>query len=90
MVKYIIWIIILKMDRFSRMSIKSKHKKPTLAPHKISNNHTTFNKHTPAPVPNKYKLYSTNIRAWSISIPYYWNNLPLVIRSTVDTSYFDE
>ena len=39
-------------------------------------------------LPDKYKLHSTNIRAWSISIPYYWNNLPLVIRSATVTSTF--
>ena len=32
-------------------------------------------------LPDKYKLRSTNIRAWSISILYYWNKLPLIIRS---------
>ena len=39
-------------------------------------------------LPHKYKLHSTNIRAWRISIPYYWNNLPLVIRSDTVTSTF--
>ena len=36
-----------------------------------------------APTSFSYRIniiHSTNIRAWSILIPYYWNNLPLAIR----------
>ena len=39
-------------------------------------------------LPDKYKLHSTNIRVWSISIPYFWNNLPLVKCSVTITSIF--
>ena len=39
-------------------------------------------------LPDTYKLHSKNIRAWSILIPYYWNNHPIVIRSATVTSTF--
>ena len=39
-------------------------------------------------LPDKYKLHSTNTSAWNISIPYYWNNLPLVLRSASVASTF--
>ena len=110
---------IFKMDRFSRMSIKSKLKDLHWLPIKyriIFKNllllHNAYihgkpdylaeliyplpsrtirlrstNTHQ-LQLPDKFKLHSTNIRAWSISIPYYWNNLPLVIRSATVTSTF--